>query len=302
MARRRGKKAKSAILQDFIFEQVFLAILGTLVAVLIRLIVGPLSWKIWLFSAAAPPIVFIMLIFVLPVLQVLPGILGFAKALKRDYDVYAILGDPNATPVWQWEQWNRVAPLLDPLIDVARGRAAVKATQHIGEHPRTRDYLRFGALGWNGKSHQKWVHGSPANHGESQEWTFINAEVWAPSWTQCEREDSMPDVYFAIGNVDRGRRGERLLVRQVIVLAVAADLPASVLEQVHAAAMAIAQIVEAPVRAHQRRPWGIPDGRFLVSYRYLVDSLVTIGMLLKQGWGSRESLNMDILEGEWSPF
>lgn len=112
----------------------------------------------------------------------------------------------------------------------------------------------------------------------------------------------MPDVYFAIGNVDRGRRGERLLVRQVIVLAVAADLPASVLEQVHAAAMAIAQIVEAPVRAHQRRPWGIPDGRFLVSYRYLVDSLVTIGMLLKQGWGSRESLNMDILEGEWSPF
>lgn len=46
-----------------------------------------------------------------------------------DYDAYVVLGDPAATPLWQWNAWQQFLPAIDPLIKAARGKPAVRSTQ-----------------------------------------------------------------------------------------------------------------------------------------------------------------------------
>jgi hypothetical protein len=58
--------------------------------------------------------------------------------------------------------------------------------------------VAFGRIGWNSAGHIKWTHDSPASTGTSNDWNFLDAEVWAPSWTICEREYAAPDVFIHI--------------------------------------------------------------------------------------------------------
>src|SRR4051812_26041990 len=114
-----------------------------------------------------------------------------------DYDVYVVLGDPNTPPLWNWKVWQRFLPAIDPLIQAARGKPAVRSGQFL---PNRAGEVKFGRLGWKESDHQKWTHGSPANQQASKSWSFLDLEVWAPPWTACEREDRSPDLFLSVLN------------------------------------------------------------------------------------------------------
>jgi hypothetical protein len=115
----------------------------------------------------------------------------------RQYVVFVVLGDPGAGPAWSEQRWKLIAEILDPLVLKARDRAAVRSTQlKKGAGSPNQRSISFGRIGWNSQGHKKWVHASPTSDGVE----FIDTEVWAPSWTTCEREARPPDVYVAVRN------------------------------------------------------------------------------------------------------
>src|SRR5215216_5131667 len=97
-----------------------------------------------------------------------------------EYETYIVLGDPGAPALWNWDVWRRFLPAVDPLMQAARGTPAVRTTQYL---PGNAGVVKFGRLGWKEPDHQKWAHGSPANREVSEEWNFLDVEVWAPGWT-----------------------------------------------------------------------------------------------------------------------
>ena len=222
------------------------------------------------------------------------GLLGFATYPRREYDVYAVLGDPDSQPIWTWDRWIRdVVPMLDPIVGAGRGKPLVSTTQYVGRKPTSRDFLKFDRLGWTMESHSKWVHGSPANIKQCEDWTLLDAQVTVPGVQQCEREDLPPDVYFGFANYSLQR-----LVNPVIVLAVAADLSGHLLSECATASHGLSEITNASVAAYQRRPWGIKSGRVFVGYENMVDNLIAQS-LLKPGWHEQESVEFGMLEGSW---
>src|SRR5450631_2135520 len=120
--------------------------------------------------------------------------MGFHTA---DYDVYVFLGDPASQPIWHWDKWLRLMPELTALLHVARGPASTRSTQSLANE---RETVKFGRIGWKEPDQQKWTHGSPRTLDSSPNWRFFNAELWAPAWTQCERERSAPDVFMSIAS------------------------------------------------------------------------------------------------------
>jgi hypothetical protein len=78
---------------------------------------------------------------------------------ERQYEVFAVLGDPKAEPAWIEPRWERIAHIFDPLIQKARDRAAVRSTQlNFGPGSPDQRAISFGRIGWNDKGHKKWVH------------------------------------------------------------------------------------------------------------------------------------------------
>jgi hypothetical protein len=84
---------------------------------------------------------------------------------------------------------------------------------------------------------------------------FVGAELWAPSWTSCERDGVPPDIFFSMRS-DRpmGQRGEKRCFGSVLLLAIADGLEADLTgAQV---AREIGEAVGTVLTGHQIRPWG----------------------------------------------
>src|SRR5665213_1016374 len=95
----------------------------------------------------------------------------------RQYEVFVVLGDPKAESAWSEPRWELIADIFDPLVQKARGRAAVRSTQlSIGQGSPNQRAISFGRIGWNAPGHKKWVHTLATGGVE-----FISTEVWAPS-------------------------------------------------------------------------------------------------------------------------
>jgi hypothetical protein len=175
------------------------------------------------------------------------------------YDTYVILGDPNVLPLWHWQAWKRLLPTLDPLIQRARGKPAVRSTQYLADP--TQGIVKFGRIGWNESDHQKWTHGSPKNKEKSKSWGFLCVEIWAPAWTACERENRAPDVFLCIKNEYFGGGHQKtLLFNPVVVLAVVSALAERVMSQVSAAVTGSCKVVLSKFVGYRKRPWGISFG------------------------------------------
>ncbi|MFM9965757.1 MAG: hypothetical protein ACKV2Q_31630 [Planctomycetaceae bacterium] len=116
---------------------------------------------------------------------------------RGQYDTFFLRAGSEGVPLWNWSSWVAATKSLDAIVNVARGPASVRTTQYL---PGNKETIRFGRIGWDEKGHKKWTHGSPTNASESANWSFFDLEVWAPSWTVCEKESDAPDVYLRITN------------------------------------------------------------------------------------------------------
>lgn len=214
---------------------------------------------------------------------------------STEYDVYVILGDTNAVPLWHWTAWRRFLPMFDPLLAFARGKPAIRTLQY-GANPRD-GALKFGRIGWNDAGHHKWTHGSPATSTDSRSWKFVNVEIWAPGWTQCVREDSAPDVYMSMasGNLGGGLTGE-VVSSPNIVLAVAAQLAGREGSAVTDVVRFLRDVTAARLVGYKRRRWGSAFGAnaFTSSIQDLA-----ISRLIKIGSASSGPVGFHVLQDKW---
>ncbi|HJZ56413.1 MAG TPA: hypothetical protein VKE74_15720 [Gemmataceae bacterium] len=211
------------------------------------------------------------------------------------YDVYVALGDPQAPPLWSWEVWQQFVPAIDPLIQAARGKPAVRTFQYLYGGGA----VRFGRLGWTDADHRKWAHGSPANRRQSESWNLLGLEVWAPAWTACEREDRAPNVFLSLSNqAFGGGHGRELAFNPVCVLAVVSELGRRVPSLVSAGVSALRSLLSPKLLAHQRRRWGKTFGSdgFTDSIQDLV-----AGGLFKPGSPHTGEVGVGLLAGKWEP-
>ena len=168
----------------------------------------------------------------------------------RDYAVYLLLAAPAAPPLWQAAQWAPFAASLDGIVAQARirGKAGVRSHQYNSRGK----LIPFGRLGWDDKSHAKWMH-TPA----SCEARFMSAEAWAPSWTTCEKDNLAPELFLALANEALlGREGKALQFSQRLVCAIATDMGPEAAATAHASLAQLARHQDAVVFARTRRQWG----------------------------------------------
>lgn len=215
------------------------------------------------------------------------------------YDTYFILGNPNVEPLWNWNIWSRVVPLLDPIISAARGRAAVRSTQYL---PDQRGTVKFGRIGWNARGHQKWAHGSPSNSEESSTWRFLDVEMWAPSWSRCD--DRAPDVFLHIGNEALGGGYNReLAFNPVIILAVVAHLSTEMPVKIRLAVNELLRITDARLCGYKQRQWGTPTG--MGAFTHSIQDLCLSGLFKPHPKPSQRHTGVvdgTVLSEEWEPI
>jgi hypothetical protein len=101
-------------------------------------------------------------------------------------------------PLWHWETWRKLVLALDPLTSAVSAGISVRSTQGL-KSDGFKD-LKFGKLGWNEKSHQKWTHDSPETLDKSNDWTFCHGDVCAPSTAACFRERRAPELFCSFEN------------------------------------------------------------------------------------------------------
>jgi hypothetical protein len=214
----------------------------------------------------------------------------------REFDTYVVLGNCERPDLWTWAVWPSVAEALDPLLETERGKAAVRTTQFEadGQTP-----VRFGRIGWNTSGHEKWVHGSPRNASLSGGWRFLDAEIWAPAWSTCERDGRAPDAFVGIRNERFWVQAEETVTfNPVVVLAVATDRGER-FTQAGAHALAVISARTAPVLAvHQRRTWGKASGE--VGFSDAIQDLLSTGLFRV---GSRHARPVDettLAEETWA--
>jgi hypothetical protein len=211
----------------------------------------------------------------------------------RAFDVYVVLGDPQQPPAWSAPVWAKIVPLLDPLIKTARDKAAVRSTQVRCDagSPNQSD-IRFGRIGWNAAGHRKWVHGD-RSEGKSIE--FVDVEVWAPSWTVCERESRAPDLFFKMKN-EQSALGEVVTFNPVLLLALAADQPENVRDTGLVAAAGLSDVCSALLRVRRRRNWGYrldhPDR----------ENAILDYSPFRVGPRHDRPVSLDLFERVWEPF
>jgi hypothetical protein len=145
--------------------------------------------------------------------------------------------------------------VLDPLVQMCRGKAALRTLQYEGKRP-----ISFGRLAWNAQSHSRWTHGSPITHEKARAWRFAAVELWAPTWSACERDGLAPEVFFAAFNEKFASDGTNIRFSQRLFLAVAADLGQIAERQARSAVQRLAQSFNGVLTAYQQRPWGFAFG------------------------------------------
>jgi hypothetical protein len=213
---------------------------------------------------------------------------------SADYDVYVVLGDPVATPLWTWKVWRCFVPAIDPLIQASRGKAALRCDQYL---PNRAGQVKFGRLGWKESDHQKWAHGSPTNKQQSKSWDFLDLELWVPGWTACEREDTAPDVFLSIINEALGAGyAQKLLFNPTVVFAVVAELAKRQLSQVRPVLSALSELTSPKLTGYRRRPWGTAFG--LEGFTNSIQDLASNG-LFKPGPRHKGEVGFHLLTEKW---
>lgn len=106
-----------------------------------------------------------------------------------------ILGDSAGAPLWKYERWLQVAAELERLLSMVCAQPSM-CTRQLEE--ATQREIRFGEMTWNTKCFQKWCHDSPITKGVSDQWRFVDAEVFWPGRGECIKRCMLPTVYVQV--------------------------------------------------------------------------------------------------------
>jgi hypothetical protein len=209
----------------------------------------------------------------------------------NDYSVYVFLGTPESKPIWNWESWSSVAPVISDLINFCRGKAALRSNQYSGDGK----LVRFGRMQWSEKSNQKWTYGSPTSVIDESV-KFLSTEAWAPSWGQCEKENLSPDLFISISNESLfGTPESELLFNPVIIMAVETSIASANKKLLDELINKLSVITDAKLKVFKERKWGYKE---LGGFTSAIQDLGSTG-LFKPGKRHDRSLDLDTFVEEW---
>jgi hypothetical protein len=220
----------------------------------------------------------------------------------REFDVYVILWSAAIRPPWVQATWAAIAQALDPLMEAARESPAIRSTQlRPGEGAANKRAISFGRIAWDRRAFAKWTHREDGTLASGEPAQFLTCEVWAPSWTVCQRELQAPDVYFAMSNEPRptgaGTGGGAEAFNSSCLLAVATDPPEAMSGSAARVADALALLLQAPLRAHTTRRWGATRSPPMNA----INDLIAAG-LFKPGPRHELPVGVAMLNGSWTEF
>jgi hypothetical protein len=229
-----------------------------------------------------------------PILAARKGILLNPDAmsfLTKEYDVYVILAGPRTLRPWAWGRWQTISTAFEPFANSPIGNASVRTTQVQGN---ARKKVPFGKLTWDKKSSEKWAHGSPTNEAASNEWRFLSAEAWSPSWTQCEKDKNPPNFFLSLRNVDPPEQSH---FSAVILVALSITNSESKLLGFRQATRVTATRLESPLTVWKTRTWAKPYGTMAIT-----DALNDIAFagLFKVGNPHKRPLDIATFTEEWT--
>jgi hypothetical protein len=171
-----------------------------------------------------------------------------------DYTTFAIVGKSKEHKAWLWKTWSQIVQWLNPIVALTNEKVGVRSLQDFGAHQHE---LRFGQLGWNEKSHQKWTHASLVNGTESLEWRFFFTEIWAPRWTTCQREHRDPALFVMVKNPFITLEPKEEQFNQFLQLSVPWDLFINNQKIIDAAIKQIAELLESTAILVRVIPWNV---------------------------------------------
>ena len=216
---------------------------------------------------------------------------------EKIYDLYVVLGSNDSEPIWNWFVWQqRMVPLFESFVNLAREKAAVRTIQFDKSNNRP---VSFGRIAWNENGHSKWTHGSPRTLEKSRDWAFLSCEVWAPSWSQCERDDQAPDFFLEFTNANFNERDEVPAFGQTVIAAIAISLPSAQLSNFRSCVVRLATTLKSPLTAYQRRAWGKSFGASM--FTDTIQNMASLG-LFKVGNPHKRPLNLETFQEKWEPL
>lgn len=217
---------------------------------------------------------------------------------ERDYDFFVMLIPSGKALPWVAKEWTNLSKMIEPIFAQARGKASVRSTQWDFESKR---HIGFGRLSLSDASSQKWLHSKDGSLLSGSSAHFMSCEAWAPSWTNCKREDQAPDVFFVIENAESPQQNSeagKTVFKSTLMLATAVDLDSDFRSLTKATAIKIANFFEANLRAYQERPWGYSCGS---GFTNAIQDLSMSG-LFHPGPRHEKPVTIQTLKGTWTSF
>lgn len=144
---------------------------------------------------------------------------------QRRFKFYILFGKiKNDKAPWNKTEWNEIyEPLLNKILQVSseQKNTGVKVLAYRMTNANSEHYsqVKFGALRWDQKSHEKWTTEN------SSDIKVNRFESWTPNRTICDKRSSAPDVFISIQNEDDSKQGAGKPQFDVfVVIAIAEDL------------------------------------------------------------------------------
>ena len=171
---------------------------------------------------------------------------------KDDSFVSVVVVGLRRPPVWQWPAWRDGAAALEPLVDLVEVPTAIRSQQLVGG---TRKAVPLGRMAWGPPEAQRWVQGSPGAAAESLAWEHLATEVWAPRWTECDRQAMAPILFVEIANPHMLGEAQAGQYNQLLHVGLPQDLVRAHQPVVEAALRALASAVDAGQVVFRETPW-----------------------------------------------
>jgi hypothetical protein len=173
------------------------------------------------------------------------------SALFERYRVAVVLEPSVSRPLYAWEHWSGVMPLLSPVIGSLTSSASIRSDQLDGLSNKG---LTFGPMKWSDASNRKWTTKYLADPALFGRVLFLRTEIWAPSRSKSFETGRGPEFFCLVDrNEPAGTQGFVLALRKDLLPGAAAAADA-VVARVHA-------FYTDPKLAVFDRTWG-EHGRF----------------------------------------
>lgn len=204
---------------------------------------------------------------------------------QHNYHLWFFLGSPAAEPLWHLNNWESIQSIANDAISKCRGKPSVRSSQYAQDG---KEEIRFGRLGLNTESNRKWCHHKDSIDSLSRR--FSSAELWVPSWSSCERENTPPDFFIYISNSPRNI--DLLHANPSVIFAARTIFQKA---EVSPIAGRLFDLLNPALSGYKERTWGIDFGG--VGFSSSIQDLAYTGLIKTGRW--QAPVTAECLEETW---